>query len=577
MYAMGVLDHLCNIRMDRRTNGRMEKIRNLLICPSTLSRAGGKYSSYSTNGGNVVVTPPPPSTAWNERMDQEREDHHQTAGEARWEDDYTRKALGYQRPRVELRAFDEEELLQLQRNDPATTGDGLALMIDENNWIQGAGLAIGGSKYLLILVIDIHESEGQYIWLVDLWDGLSRNRSVEQLVLRLYGSELGLKFEGIASFLEHNTNLRSIMLSDETVTSSTYGSLVSALSKLNNGRLECVVVSTTNGTDEQTAMFFNSLLEHRNLTVLYLEGPNIGRVGCTAFANWFTNPVSSNIVTLKLEANDFDDYSITMFSSALIYRNTLISLYFSGYIDEPTRITNAGWRAFFAIFFRPSCSIEDLFLHDISICNEGVTYFGDALAVNQTLKYLHIGTNMSFTLAGWKSIAKCFRNPNTTLEELNLSSCRISTDGMVAIITALAGNSTLERLNLQKIKTIETATVYKALKCLLCDKTSISSTFSSNHTLHSIIRRKGKRIVGPSLELNRMKNKLEVARHKIFAHHISGEVIASCSLSQLPLNIFPHAMAWIGGNKIGFAPMHSVVCAFPMLFTFPITRKRRKL
>ncbi len=278
----------------------------------------------------------------------------------------------------------------------------------------------------------------------------------------------------------------------------------------------------------------------------------------------------------SLDVHDFDDYSIVVFSNALIYTNTLISLYFLDELNELTRVTNAGWHAFFAVFSRPLCLIEDLFLHSIQLCNEGVTYFGNALAVNQTLKYLHIGTGMTFTLAGWKSIAKCFGNPNTTLEELNLSSCRISTEGLV--------NSTLERLNLKKFSTIEVPTVIKALSRLFCDKTSISSTFSSNHTLHSIIHRKQKTSdealweeMKYSLKLNKMKNKLEVARHKILAHHFSGEAIASCSLSQLPLTIFPHAMEGIGSNKIDFAPMYSVVRAFPMLCTCPITRKRRKL
>ena len=337
-------------------------------------------------------------------------------------------------------------------------------------------------------------------------------------------------------------------------------------------------------TDEQAALFFNSLPQHHNLIELGFSGVTIGRVGCLAFAKWFTNPSSSNVVKLSLDVHDFDDYSIVVFSNALIYTNTLISLYFSDEFNEPTRVTNAGWHAFFAVFSRPSCSIEDLFLHSIQLCDEGVTYFGNALAVNQTLKYLHIGTDMTFTLAGWKSIAKCFGNPNTTLDELNLSSCRISTEGLVAIITALTGNSTIERLNLKKISTIEVPIVIKALSHLFCDKTSISSTFSSNHTLHSIIHRKQKTSdealreeMKYSLKLNKMKNKLEVARHKILAHHFSGEAIASCSLSQLPLTIFPHAMAWIGSNKIDFAPMYSVVRAFPMLFTCPITRKRRKL
>ena len=172
-------------------------------------------------------------------------------------------------------------------------------------------------------------------------------------------------------------------------------------------------------TDDQAATFFNSLNQHRKLIELAFVGPNIGRMGCTALASLLMNPMSK-FIKLRLGANDFDDYSITVLSNALMYNNTLILLNFAGESNEPTRITSAGWRAFFAIFACPSCSIEDLFLHHFPLGNEFVTHLGNALAVNQTLKYLHIGLSISFTIVGWKSLTSSLKNPNSALEELNL-------------------------------------------------------------------------------------------------------------------------------------------------------------
>jgi hypothetical protein len=122
------------------------------------------------------------------------------------------------------------------------------------------------------------------------------------------------------------------------------------------------------------------------------------------------NPMSK-FIKLCLGENDFDDYSITILSNALMYNSTLISLNFAGKSNEPTQITSAGWRAFFAIFACPSCSIKDLFLHHFPLGDKLVTHLGNALAVNQTLKYLHIGPSISFTIVGWKSLASSLKNP----------------------------------------------------------------------------------------------------------------------------------------------------------------------
>lgn len=164
---------------------------------------------------------------------------------------------------------------------------------------------------------------------------------------------------------------------------------------------------------QQCSMFFNALNRHQRLLELALDGTNIGRTGCTALANLLTNP-ESRIIKLRLEANDFDNYAITTFSNALRYRNTLVSLNFAGDLHEPSRITVVGWRAFASIFTTRTCSIEDFFLRHIRICNEGMASLVNDLAINGTLKYLHIGFGMlSLTPAGWKAIAMCVRNPDT--------------------------------------------------------------------------------------------------------------------------------------------------------------------
>ncbi len=499
-------------------------------------------------------------------------------GRGRWKHDFSRMALGCQRPHVQCLDFDDDDdiLHRLQSNDRDT--EGLALY--EDAWVNGAGSAIGDSAYLRKIIIDLPGEEAR--WIDDFWHGLSQNRSIEWLALNMFG-EVELHNDGIlASFMKYNYNLRCLTFNDAD--SSTFDHLILLMSNCCNRRLECIEVSCYNGTDEQAAMFFNSLNRYLNLLELAFDGPTIGRIGCTALANLLTNPVS-RVIKLRLEGNDFDDYSIIVLSNALIYRNTLISLSFSGREywfeeDEPNRITTDGWRAFFSIFSRPTCSIEDLFLNLLPDCDEFEASLGDALASNQTLKYLHIGEEISFTLGGWKNFAACLRNPNSALTELNLLGCRIESRGIAEILTALAANTTLRRLTMKRAVIIENAEI---LSRLLCDRTSIDRTYLSNHSIHSIHwnARPGMKDLMPGvsvhLKMNKHENKFEVARCKILAHHFSGEFAATCILSRMPETVFPHALSWICIDGFGYSAMYSIVHALPSLFVSPNSaRKKRK-
>jgi hypothetical protein len=70
--------------------------------------------------------------------------------------------------------------------------------------------------------------------------------------------------------------------------------------------------------------------------------------------------------------------------------------------------------------------------------------------------------------------------------ELNLNESMMDSDGMlVAILTALATNSTVQRLNIARTD-IADEKVGVALSHLLCDETSFDNTRMSNHTLNTI-------------------------------------------------------------------------------------------
>ena len=231
--------------------------------------------------------------------------------------------------------YEEDILLRLQNNDPATEG----LKQYGEDCIEGAGFAIGDSEHLRKVILDATECNSEH----EVWHGISRNRSIEWLKLIMGYSDIDLHDDNILGlFIKYNCNLRCISFDEiEMDRPQTFNQLVALLSTCNNRRFECIEVSGIDGTDDQAAMFFNALNRHRRLLELALDGTNIGRTECTALANLLTNP-ASRIIKLRLEANDFDDYAITTFGNALRYRNTLVSLNFAGDLHEPSRITAVG-------------------------------------------------------------------------------------------------------------------------------------------------------------------------------------------------------------------------------------------
>ena len=68
-----------------------------------------------------------------------------------------------------------ERLLKFERNDPGVVG----LILDGTGWVEGSGRVFGDNKSLNR--IQIYDAKKDKSWLVDLCQGLSRNRTLESL------------------------------------------------------------------------------------------------------------------------------------------------------------------------------------------------------------------------------------------------------------------------------------------------------------------------------------------------------------------------------------------------------------
>jgi len=523
-----------------------------------------------------------------------------------------------------LTQLNESTLGLLENNDPAIDG----LIFTKSHWIKRAGRAIGDSTSLRRLNIGIPSREMDGTWLSELLRHLPRNRSIESLKVGLAPSPLSRYiyelewdiFHELTPFIEHNSNLRNIEL--RWGTQSMLNSLTLALSTCKNKRLERIKLHHALAEDDYDRIFA-SLTEYNNLLEICVGDSEIGTLGCVELSKFLRNS-ESKIHKLQLLNNELDDERMVILSIGLMRSKSMKLLD----LRRNSSATAKGWGAFSAILFHPTCTIEKLWLSGVDLNDEGVTYLGEALAVNKSAQYLDLFNNPSITNDGWREFFKCMRNPDSSLKKLDLSDCSIDDEGVATIMNALVGNVSLKRLSLldnnitsRGLMTIFNSLLncevsiedmdlrgnsidfeelsqedWRVLSRALYDKSSIDSTYSSNHTLFSLKLDYFENTedwldevwsgIESLLSMNENRNKAQLARQKILEYHfnLSDEHTDTSVFAGMLDNALPNALEWIGRSRDirTFSIMFNVFRGKPTLFDItndPIIEgaKKRKL
>ena len=440
----------------------------------------------------------------------------------------------YEIPTIDYHTLDEDILGRMERNNPSIAG----LTIDDNvDMIEGADRVIGECTVLRHLKIQLRQSPNdmQCVWFHEIFRGLSRNRSIESLTLELLYVGAGASpdifhniFNILAPFFEYNRHLRYIEVLGYTCIFNSFATMMSK-SNMNCqvqhfSQVQCFsqVLQTS---DEDQAKLINSLNNMPNLSELELSScSRLEKPGCIELAN-LLNKCSSKIQYLHME-QEIANECAAILSNALITNNKLIELSLSANYE----FTTASWLSLFKVFSHPTCALKRLRLDSNGIADEELICLGDALAVNRTLKCLGIGGSLSITTRGWQGFAKCLRNRDWALEELDLSWSVMDDDGAAAIVNALVGNNlSIKKLDLDDIPQITSAgwkfifivllnnvptledlvtTIeqfdleqgdldpdyidwmttmdWTILSRALCDDSSINATHTSNHSFHTI-------------------------------------------------------------------------------------------
>ena len=290
---------------------------------------------------------------------------------------------------------------------------------------------------------------------------------------------------------------------------------------------------------------------------------SINSVGWQGFSKALLSPTAS-IMYLDLTTCNIDDIGAVAIASALATNTSLEGLLMEGIRS----ITSTGWRE----FFRRLTNCQICQWRKLNFCGTNIDDVGTALLVSvlsrmRQLVFFHLDRMNAITANGWGLIAEILtRSACINLKELKLGNLyRPNNDNtamddavVLRFADALIGNTTLNKLSFGGRPF--SGNGLTALANVICNKSSIERTFSSNHTITFGCYETIPRDLQPVFKLNYENDKTAVARKKILMHYTMLDVLRPISAPVLPT-----ALAWLGKDLCEYSIMFQFLQSMPWL------------
>ncbi len=341
-----------------------------------------------------------------------------------------------------------------------------------------------------------------------------------------------------------------------------------------------------------------------NLEVLSLENTKLGNgrvrilssglsvnemlrelnIGCNpAITNWraFSAALASprcRLEKLDLSRNTIHDAAALSITNALLINTTTKLLILNSIWSIIYGIT--GTHPLYQMLESLSCSLEILHLNHNGFNYDMIQSLVNALANNGRLRELNLGNNWQITNVGWETFAAVFRNPNSSLEKLDLTPNEISDQAIMSFAGSLTNNITLKDLILdhnsdeRHIKPVGCAAFIR----MLYGDSSILSTYQSNHTLERLCYAHQEDSLPEDLlsllQINRDNNLSQAARIKILM--LSDKNLAPFFLC-MKINALLYAIAWMArddNSEIYDQSLNGMSLMFLLFRTMPTLLKR---
>ena len=171
-----------------------------------------------------------------------------------------------------------------------------------------------------------------------------------------------------------------------------------------------------------------------------------------------------------------------------------------------------------ATTLKNNTNLKHIYLNGCNITDEQLLPMAEAVRGLTSLEELNLHNNRIGD-DGCDALATLLEDPLSNLQTLTLSINPISVDGATALANGLANNTKLKKLDLHGNPMDQSSA--KDIFCrLLCNKSSITSIHSSNHTLERLSPwQRSWYDLDSLLDMNREANKSNVAIKKMLKYH----------------------------------------------------------
>jgi Ran GTPase-activating protein (RanGAP) involved in mRNA processing and transport len=369
-------------------------------------------------------------------------------------------------------------------------------------------------------------------------------------------------------------NLKDLDLScNESITVDGFRSL-STLFQSEHCQLKYLGLDSMNIENDGAAALAAGLANLHSLTQLILDENSIGDDGARALGAGLADLHS--LEDLHLEDNSIGDPGLQALVEGLVHCDNLKYLSLS----NNTTITASGLRSLSTLLGSDSCSLTTLGLGGISFGDEGAAALADGLKDNISMKnfYIHnnsisdrglqalvegldncvnltnliISGNGSITASGLRSLSTLLQSESCSLVNICLEGIPFYDEGAAALADALKGNKSMKELYFDSSGV--TSVGWKAFSKLLCDTSSVNTTYLSNHSLVQLERWSNGHTPGgippydvkALLDSNKLPSK-HVAIHKILKSHSDFDIEP---FFEWKLKLLPHVVSWFERVRI---------------------------
>jgi hypothetical protein len=280
---------------------------------------------------------------------------------------------------------------------------------------------------------------------------------------------------------------------------------------------------------------------------------------------------------LSISENNIDDNGAALLFESLKGNTSLKVLD----MMRNESITSAGWIACFQLLLDSGSTLEKLILNDNNIDDEGAFLLVKFMAKSNSVLSVNLQNNSLISINGWRGFIEVLHPTSSSqLKELMIGNTNQITNEMIddllmTVALSLKNNTNLEYLWLCDYDKVS-ITCWSELLKALCDNSSITNIYSSNHTLWTMEDDYCRQFVEEDesllpcnvrslLRLNSNKNKYDVIRAKIMKYYFLDRTNVGLGFSDIESTIMPYAIEWIGRDCLGYSTMFDLLRSMPWL------------